>query len=153
MSFLIIWVHVFMIHMLSWMRYFKSINLITEVTLGYISPKTFPKDCCYLRCLPMTQVLHLSSRWNRFSRLLVHINPILFPWVAGCHVIIWDVFYKTISSLLFSLLVFQQFRSSISCKRALSRSCFPSFRRHCDVALSNPSSRLSKSMFFLFLSI
>ena len=51
MSFLIIWVHVFMIHMLSRMRYFKSINLIIGVILGYISPKAFPKDCCYLWCL------------------------------------------------------------------------------------------------------
>ena len=62
-----------------------------------------------------------------FSRLLVYINTILFPWVAGCHLIIWDVFHKTISSLFFSLLVFQQLRSSICCKRAPSRSCFPSF--------------------------
>ena len=37
----------FMIHMLSWMRYFKSINLVIGVILGYISPKAFPKDCCY----------------------------------------------------------------------------------------------------------
>ena len=50
MSFLIIWVHVFMIHMLSRMRYFKSINLFIGVILGYISPKAFPKDCCYLWC-------------------------------------------------------------------------------------------------------
>ena len=54
-----------------------------------------------------------------FSRLLVLINPILFQWVAGWHLIIWDVFHKTISSLFFSLLVFQQLRSNICCKRAL----------------------------------
>ena len=41
----------FMIHMLLRMRYFKSINLVIGVTLGYISPKAFPKDCCYLWCL------------------------------------------------------------------------------------------------------
>ena len=46
MSFLIIWVHVFMIHMLSRLGYFKSINLFVGIVLGYISPKTFPKDCC-----------------------------------------------------------------------------------------------------------
>ena len=41
----------FMIHMLLRMRYFKSINLVIGVTLGYISPKAFPKDSCYLWCL------------------------------------------------------------------------------------------------------
>ena len=51
MSFLIIWVHVFMIHMLSRLGYFKSINLVIGAILGYISPKAFPKDCCYLWCL------------------------------------------------------------------------------------------------------
>ena len=50
-----------------------------------------------------------------------------FPWVVGCQLIIWDVFHKTISSLFFSFSVFQQLRSSICCKRALSRSCFPLF--------------------------
>ena len=40
-----------MIHMLLRMRYFKSINLIIGVILGYISTKAFPKDCCYLWCL------------------------------------------------------------------------------------------------------
>ena len=37
----------FMIHMLSRMRYFRSTNLVFGVILGYISPKAFPKDCCY----------------------------------------------------------------------------------------------------------
>ena len=37
----------FMIHMLSRMRYFKSINLFNWVILGYIPPKSFPKVCCY----------------------------------------------------------------------------------------------------------
>ena len=52
----------FMIHMLSRMRYFKSIifssfkrsfqpiNPFVGIILGYISPKAFPKDCCYLWC-------------------------------------------------------------------------------------------------------
>ena len=35
------------IHRLLRMRYFKSINLFIGVILGYISPKVFPKDCCY----------------------------------------------------------------------------------------------------------
>ena len=46
MSFLIIWVHV------SWFTcWFKSINLFVGTILGYISPKAFPKDRCYLWCL------------------------------------------------------------------------------------------------------
>ena len=40
----------FMIHMLSRLRYLKSIKLVMGVILGYISPKAFPKDCCYLWC-------------------------------------------------------------------------------------------------------
>ena len=36
-----------MIHMLSRMRYFKSINLFVGVILVEISPTTFPKECCY----------------------------------------------------------------------------------------------------------
>ena len=77
--------------------------------------------------LIMTKVLHLSSRWNKFLVSLFLSIQFFLPWVAGCHLIIWVVFHKTISSLFFSLLVFQQLRSSICCKRAPSRSCFPSF--------------------------
>ena len=40
----------FMIHMLSRMRYFKSINLFVGIILGYISPKAFHWECCYLCC-------------------------------------------------------------------------------------------------------
>ena len=109
------------------MRYFKSINLVIGVILGYISPKAFPKDCCYLWCLEMTQVIHLSSRWNKFLVSSFISIQFFFPWVAGCHLIIWDGFHKTISRLFFSLLVFQQLCSSLCCKRAPSRSCFSSF--------------------------
>ena len=37
-----------MIHMWLRMRYFKPINLVIGVILGYSSPKAFPKECCYL---------------------------------------------------------------------------------------------------------
>ena len=40
----------FMIHMLSRMRYFKSTNLFVGVISCHVSPKAFPKDCCYLWC-------------------------------------------------------------------------------------------------------
>ena len=46
----------FAFHMLSGMRYFKSINLFVGVILCHISPKAFPKECCYLWCLSMIQV-------------------------------------------------------------------------------------------------
>ena len=105
----------------------QSIILFVGVILGYISPKAFPKDCCYLWCSYKTQVLLSSFRWNKFLVSLFLSIQFFFPWVAGCHLIIWDVFHKTISSLLFSLWVFQQLRPSFCCNRALSRYCFPSF--------------------------
>ena len=37
----------FMIHMLSRMRYFKSTNLFVGFILCHVSPKAFPKECCY----------------------------------------------------------------------------------------------------------
>ena len=40
----------FMIHKLSRMRYFKSINLVIGVSWVKFSLKAFPKDCCYLWC-------------------------------------------------------------------------------------------------------
>ena len=52
----------FMIHMLSRMRYFKSINLFVGVILGYISPKAFPKECCYCG----------AYQWSKLS--LYHIG-------------------------------------------------------------------------------
>ena len=59
LSYLLRWCYVifdnfpscFMIHKLSRMRYFKSINLVIGVILVYISPKAFPRDYCYLWCL------------------------------------------------------------------------------------------------------
>ena len=64
----------------------------------------------------MTQVLHLSSRWNSFLDSLFIPIQFFFPWMAGCHLIIWDVFHKTISSVFFSLLDSQQLRSTLLLK-------------------------------------
>ena len=101
----------------------------------------------------MILVLHLSSRWNNFLVSLSISIQFFFPWVAGCHLIIWDVFHKTISRLFFSLLVFQQLRSTLLLrmpsqtllwqKLAFSSPFFYfnylysilSFRRHCGVVL------------------
>ena len=60
----------------------------------------------------MIQVL-LYPPGEIFSRLLGHTNPIILPWVAGCHLIICDVFHKPTSSFSFSLLGFQQLRSTL----------------------------------------
>ena len=77
----------FAIHMLSRMRYFKSSNLFVGVILCHISPKTFPKECCYSG----------AYQWSKFSPILpareVFISSLisskqLFPLVAGCHLII-----------------------------------------------------------------
>ena len=71
----------FMIHMLSRTRYFKSINLFIGVILCHISPKAFPKECCYCGAYQWSKFsLILPMVW--VSRLLVHINAILLP-VSG----------------------------------------------------------------------
>ena len=81
----------FAIHMLSRMRYFKSINLFVGVILGYISPKAFPKQCCYCG----------AYQWSKFSPILsakaVFISSLilskhLFALVAGCHLIVLRCF-------------------------------------------------------------
>ena len=72
----------FMIHMLLRMRYFKSINRIIGVILGYISPKAFPKDCCYYGAYkwpeffiyPPGEISFLSPCWYQ--------SNLLFPLVA-----------------------------------------------------------------------
>ena len=101
----------------------------------------------------MTQVLLLSFRQNKFLVSLLIPIQFFFPWVAGCHLIIWDVFHKTISSLFFSLLVFPTtpfdpyhkdvFSSSLVAEVGIFFSIllfqwyifYYFFRRHCDVAL------------------
>ena len=62
----------------------------------------------------MTQVLHLSSWWNSFSSLCSY-QPKSFSFVSGgiSPHSFGDVFHKSTSNLLFSLLVFQQLRSTL----------------------------------------
>ena len=81
----------FMIHMLSRMRYFKSINLFVGVILCHISPKAFPKECCYLWCLSMIQVFSYPLGEAIFISSLISSKQ-LFPLVAGCHLIILRCF-------------------------------------------------------------
>ena len=106
MSFLTIWVRVsWFICCQEWGILNPSISSL-ELSCVMFHLKAFPKGGCYLRCLPMTQVLHLSSRWIKLLVSLFISIQFFFPWVAGCQLIIWDVFHKTISRLFFLLLVF-----------------------------------------------
>ena len=68
----------FMIHKSSKMRYFKSINLFIRVILGYISPKTFPKECCYLWCLSMIQISSYSRDERCFHLSVAPKQAIFF---------------------------------------------------------------------------
>ena len=77
----------FMIHMLSGMRYFKSINLFVGVILCHISPKAFPKECCYLWCVSMIRVFSCPVGERSFH-LLAELNQSIFSLVVGCHLII-----------------------------------------------------------------
>ena len=95
----------FVIHMLSRMRYFKSINLFVELS------------CVKFHLKPSRRIVAIYGAYNDPSSsiilpvnkfvvsLLISIQSLVLL-VAGCHLIIWDVFHKTISSLFFSLLVF-----------------------------------------------
>ena len=106
----------------------------------------------------MIHVLHLSSRCYSFSSPCSYQSDLSFSVSGRLSPHNFEMY--SISSLLFSLLVFQQFRSRFCCKRAPSRSCFPFvhsspfsllFRRHCIVALFNPSSCFVRIMFFSWL--
>ena len=111
--------------MLSRMRYFKSINLFVGVILCHISPKAFPKECCYLWCLSMIRVFSYPLGERSFhlfvdlKQAIVFISGRFSPQVLRC-------FHKPTTSLFFSLLVFQQLRynllgrvlSKLSCGRS-----------------------------------
>ena len=45
----------------SFKRSFQPINLFVGVVLGYISPKAFPKECCY----------YGAYQWSKFSPILL----------------------------------------------------------------------------------
>ena len=64
----------FMIHMLLRMRYFKSINLFVGVILGYISPKAFHWECCYLWCLSLIQAFSISFSVKEVFHLFVDLK-------------------------------------------------------------------------------
>ena len=74
----------FMIHMLSRMRYFKSINLFVGVILCHLLPTAFPKECSYLRCLSMIQ-FPPSHLGEEVSLLFIDLNQsIVFVVVEFC---------------------------------------------------------------------
>ena len=84
--------------MLSRMRYFESINLFIGVILSHISPKAFPKECCYLWCLSMIQVISLSSWWKKF--FISSVLSIITCFRSGRILPqFWEVFHKPTTSL------------------------------------------------------
>ena len=113
----------FMIQKLSGMRYLNPSFSSLELSWYrfHLKPSTRNVRIMVLTYNPIS-ASHLNE--GVFISLLISIQSIVF--VSGrISPQFWDVFLKTTSSLLFSLLVFQQLYSSICCKRALSRSCFP----------------------------
>ena len=70
-----------------------------------------------LWCLSMTQVLHLSSRRNKFLvSLFISIQSIVFCQWQNFTSRFRDVFHKPTTSLLVSLLDFQQLQSTLLLK-------------------------------------
>ena len=101
MPFLIIWVHV------SWFTCCQGWDILNpsfsslELSWVIFHLKLSFKDCRSHGVYQWSNFFIYPFRCDILSRLLVHINTILFPWVAGCHLIFWDVLHKTISSLFF----------------------------------------------------
>ena len=126
-----------MIHMWSRMRYFKSINLVIGVILGYISPKAFPKDCCYYgaynrpkffiyppgeisfsspRCYQPNQIFSVSGKLSPHNVEMPSISPLqACPSIVGFPTIPFDPSPKRClvklfcgrSWLFFSIILFQ----------------------------------------------
>ena len=74
-----------------------------------------------LWCLSMIQVFSYPLGKRSFH-LFVDLKQVIVPLVAGCHLIMLRCFHKPTTSLFFSLLVFQQLRSILLFKEALSNS-------------------------------
>ena len=141
---------------LSWVIFHLKLSLrIVAIYGAYKWPKFF--------ICPPGEISFSSPCWYQSNHL--------FPLVAEAHLIILRCFHKPTTSLFFSLLVSQELRSILPCKDALeiqlwwklsfsSPSLYPNglasillLRRHCDIALFDPSSRFVKIIFFPFLSI
>ena len=118
-----------------------------------------------LWCFSMTQVLHLSSLWNKFLvSLLISIQSIDFPLVAEFHLIVEMFSISPLQAYLFIVGVpttpfdhspKDAFSSSFEVEDVVFSSVvlipfLHLFRRHCDVALFDPSSYFVKIMFNSF---
>ena len=69
----------FAIHMLPRMRYFKSINLFVGVILCHISPKAFPKECCYCGDYQWSKLSLYRLGGRSFSSRWCYQSYYLFP--------------------------------------------------------------------------
>ena len=127
MSFLTIWVRV------SWFTCCQEWDILNPS----ISSLELSGVIFHLKLFLRINAINGDNIWSKFfiyppgeiifsSPCLYQCN-LFFSLVAKFHLKFRDVFYKPTTSLLFSLLVFHQLRSSIFCNGALSRSCFPSF--------------------------
>ena len=61
---------------------FRPINLFVGVILGYISPKAFHWECCYLWCLSMIQVFSYPLGESSFH-LFVDLKQAIVFFVSG----------------------------------------------------------------------
>ena len=89
------------IHMLSRMRYFKSINLFVWVILCHIPLKAFPKECYYCGAYQWSKLslYHLGGR-SFFISLVFSIK--LIDSVSGrISPQFWDVFHKSMGIISF----------------------------------------------------
>ena len=53
---------------------FRPINLFVGVILGYISPKAFHWECCYLWCLSLIQAFSISFSVKEVFHLFVDLK-------------------------------------------------------------------------------
>ena len=137
--------------------------------MGYISPKAFDWECCYLWCVSMIQIISLSSWWKKFFISLV-LSIILFVFVVAKFRLNFEKFsISPLQAYSFRCWFFQQPRCNLL-RRVLPKliygrswhfllhSVIPmtyfysSLRRHCDVALFSHLLEL-RIMFFSCLSI
>ena len=100
-----------MIHMLSRMRYFNPSISSLELSWVIFHLKLSLRFVAIYGAYKGPKLFFILPVKYFLVSLFLSIQ-FFFPWVAGCHLIIWDVFHKTISSVFFSLLVFQQLRST-----------------------------------------
>ena len=119
MSFLTIWVRVSWLTCCQEWENFKSTNLFIGFILCHVSPKAFPKECCYYGAYQWSKFFSYPLGERSFSLPWCSHSNQWLPLVAVCHLIMLRCFHKPTTNFFFSLLVFQQLRSILLHKDAL----------------------------------